>query len=57
VLRFLTRFKVAREMHQSLWGGSYKELPIKEWRMIQKALNVVSECELESVKKYKRDNG
>lgn len=57
VLRFLTRFKVAREMHQSLWSGSYKELPVKEWAMIQKALNVVSECELEAMKRIPKNNG
>jgi len=56
VRRFLSRFKVAREMHQPLWTTSYKELPVKEWAMICRALNVVSECELESVKKFKRNS-
>jgi hypothetical protein len=57
VRRFLSRFKVAREMHQPLWTTSYKELPVKEWALICRALNVVSECELESVKKFKRNSG
>lgn len=42
-------------MHQSLWGGSYKELPVKEWYMMQRALNVVSECELEALKRIPRN--
>lgn len=51
VSRFLTRFNVARQMNQSLYGDDWRETPMREWLMMQVALATVNECERKRIPK------
>jgi len=56
VSRFLQRFNLAKQLNQQLWGSDYRTFPIKEWRLLQVAMQTINECDAERIKRIGSQN-